>query len=256
MVVLAASVLLSTNHFNENSDEDQTDGHPLESTDSMLIDNNRSQNGKEFSGGGDDTEDQRREVCNSVEDKDLSHSTENSQKNQILNDQGVFKDEFNEAAHLEGDIGNSQADKAGPLVETFHLVPLVGVELLLDFSLSSSEETVAEQRDQDSSNTEEVNFVVTTLLLAISEVEDDNTSSDDETAEILALGVLSLNTEEEGNQKNGNNLGGFHDGLDGERNIGEGLAGHEDRTKTATTDDQFRLEVHLGLRLLVVEFVD
>jgi len=256
VVALDASVLLSADHFDEDSGEDQTDGHPLESTDSVLVDNNRSQNGKEFSGGGNDTEDQRREVCNSVEDKDLSHSTEDSQEDQILNDQGVFKDELDESAHLEGHVGDSQADETSPLVEAFHLVPLVGVELLLDFSLGSSEETVAEQRDQNSSDTKEVDFVVTALLLAISEVEDDDTSSDDETAEVLALGVLSLNTEEEGNQKDGNDLGGLHNSLDGERNVGKGLAGHEDRAKAATTDDQFRLEVHLGLGLLVVEFVD
>jgi hypothetical protein len=256
VVTLGASVLLATDHFNKDTGEDQTNSHPLESADSVLIDNNRSQNGKEFSGGGNDTEDQRREVCNSVEDKDLSHSTENSQKNQILNDQGVFKDELDESAHLESDVSNSQTDETSPLVETFHLVPLVGVELLLDFSLGGSEETVAEQRDQNSSNTEEVNFVVTALLLAISEVEDDDTSSDDETTEVLALGVLSLNTEEESNQKDGNDLGGLHDSLDGERNISEGLAGHEDGAEAATTDDQFRLEVHLGLGLLVVEFVD
>lgn len=255
MVVLG-TVLLATNHFNKDSGEDQTNSHPLEATDSVVIDSDRGQNGKELSGGSDDTEDQGREVGNSVEDKDLSHSTEDGQENQILNDQGVFKDELDKSAHLEGNVGDSQADETSPLVETFHLVPLVGVELLLDFSLSGSEETVAEQRDQDSSDTKEVDFVITTLLLAISEVEDDNTSSDDETAEVLALGVLSLKAEEEGNQKDGDNLGRLHDGLDGERNIGEGLAGHEDGAEAATTDDQFRLEVHLRLGLLVVESVD
>jgi len=255
-VVILGTVLLATDHFNKDTGEDQTNSHPLEATDSVVIDSDGGQNGKELSGGGDDTEDQGGEVGNGVEDKDLSHSSEDGQKNQILNDQGVFKDELDESAHLEGDVGNSQADETSPLVETFHLVPLVGVELLLDFSLGGSEETVAEQRDQDSSDTEEVDFVITTLLLAISEVEDNNTGSDDETAEVLALGVLSLKAEEEGDQKDGNNLGGFHDGLDGERNIGEGLAGHKDGAETATTDDQFRLEVHLRLRLLVVESVD
>jgi len=255
-VVILGTVLLATDHFNKDTGEDQTNSHPLEATDSVVIDSDGGQNGKELSGGGDDTEDQGGEVGNGVEDKDLSHSSEDGQKNQILNDQGVFKDELDESAHLEGDVGNSQADETSPLVETFHLVPLVGVELLLDFSLGGSEETVAEQRDQDSSDTEEVDFVITTLLLAISEVEDNNTGSDDETAEVLALGVLSLKAEEEGDQKDGNNLGGFHDGLDGERNIGEGLAGHEDGAETATTDDQFRLEVHLRLRLLAVESVD
>jgi len=256
-VVILGTVLLATDHFNKDTGEDQTNSHPLEATDSVVVDSDGGQNGKELSGGGDDTEDQGGEVGNSVEDKDLSHSSEDGQENQILNDQGVFKDEFNEAAHLEGDVGDSQADETSPLVETFHLVPLVGVELLLDFSLGGSEETVAEQRDQDSSDTKEVNFVViTALLLAISEVEDDNTGSDDETAEVLALGVLSLHAEEERDQKDGNNLGGFHNSLDGERNIGEGLAGHKDGAETATTDDQFRLEVHLRLRLLVVESVD
>lgn len=255
-MVILGTVLLATDHFNKDTGEDQTNSHPLEATDSVVIDSDGGQNGKELSGGGDDTEDQGGEVGNGIEDKDLSHSTEDSQKNQILNDQGVFKDELDESAHLEGDVGDSQADETSPLVETFHLVPLVGVELLLDFSLGGSEETVAEQRDQDSSDTEEVDFVITTLLLAISEVEDNNTGSDDETAEVLALGVLSLKAEEEGDQKDGNNLGGFHDGLDGERNIGEGLAGHEDGAETATTDDQFRLEVHLRLRLLAVESVD
>jgi len=255
-VVILGTVLLATDHFNKDTGEDQTNSHPLEATDSVVIDSDGGQNGKELSGGGDDTEDQGGEVGNGVEDKDLSHSSEDGQKNQILNDQGVFKDELDESAHLEGDVGNSQADETSPLVETFHLVPLVGVELLLDFSLGGSEETVAEQRDQDSSDTEEVDFVITTLLLAISEVEDNNTGSDDETAEVLALGVLSLKAEEEGDQKDGNNLGGFHDGLDGERNIGEGLAGHEDGAETATTDDQFRFEVHFRLRLLAVESVD
>jgi hypothetical protein len=255
-VVILGTVSLATNHFNKDSGEDQTNSHPLESTHSMVIDSDGGQNGKELSGGGDDTEDQGREVGDSVEDKDLSHSSEDSQEDQILNDQGVFKDELDESAHLEGNVGDSQADETSPLVETFHLIPLVGVELLLDFSLGSSEETVTEQRDQDSSDTEEVNFVITTLLLAISEVEDDNTGSDDETAEVLALGVLSLKAEEEGNQKDGDNLGGFHDSLNGERNIGKGLAGHEDGAEAATTDDQFRLEVHLGLGLLVVESVN
>ena len=166
MVVLG-TVLLATNHFNKDSGEDQTNSHPLEATDSVVIDSDRGQNGKELSGGSDDTEDQGREVGNSVEDKDLSHSTEDGQENQILNDQGVFKDEFDKSAHLEGNVGDSQADETSPLVETFHLVPLVGVELLLDFSLGGSEETVAEQRDQDSSDTKEVDFVITALLLAL-----------------------------------------------------------------------------------------
>jgi len=44
--------------------------------------------------------------------------------------------------------------------------------------------------------------------------------------------------------------------LDWEWNVSEGLTGQEDRSETATGNEEFRLNVHLGLLLVVDESVD
>jgi len=231
MVILDGTVLLvrATEHFHEDTNEDQKNGDPLEASHMMVIEDNGSQNSEELSGGGDYAENQRREVSNSVEDEDLSDSSEDGQDNQVLNNGGVVQDELDEAAHLERDVSDSEADDTSPLVQAFHLVPLVGVELLLDVTLSGSEETVTEEGDQDGNDTNEAAFVFTVaLLLLTGEVEDDNTSSDDQTADILVLGVLSLESEEDGDDQDRDDLRRLHDGLNGERNVSKSLGSHED----------------------------
>jgi len=110
----------------------------------MAIDNNGGQNSKELSCGGDYTENQRREVSNSVENKDLSECTKDGKEDQIFNNKRVFQDKLDETSHLESDVGHCQADKSSPFIKTFHLVPLIRVAFFLDFSLSCSEETIAE----------------------------------------------------------------------------------------------------------------
>jgi len=103
VVSLCSTVLLSsTEHFNEHTDEHQTNSGPLHWADWMVVDDDRGQDSEELSGGGHDTEDQRGEVSNSVEDEDLSDSSEDGQEDQILNDKGVFNDVLNESTHLEG----------------------------------------------------------------------------------------------------------------------------------------------------------
>jgi len=91
------------------------------------------------------------------------------------------------------------------------LIPLVGVELLLDLALSGSEETIAEQGDEEGEETNDTGTIaVTTVLLSslsITKVEDNDTSGNDETAEVLALAVLSLSTEDEGDNKDRDDLG-------------------------------------------------
>jgi len=257
VVSLCGTVLLSSaEHFNEHTKEDQTNGEPLPVGHRVAVDDDGSQHSEEFSGGGHDTEDQRWEVSNGVEDEDLSESTENSQEDQILDDKRVFNDELDESTHLEGWDGDSKADDTGPLVKTFHLVPLVGVELLLNFTLSSSEETIAEQWYEEGKESDDTGAVFTLLFLSISEIEKDDTSGDDETAEVLALAVLTSSAHDEGDNKNWDNLGRFHNSLDWEWDISKGLTCQEHWSETATSNKEFGFNVHLGLLLVVIESVD
>jgi len=205
------SVLLSsTEHLNEDTNEHQGDGDPLHASNWMVVHEDRCQDSEELSGGGHDTEDQWWEVGNSVEDKHLSEGTEDSQEDQIFNNEWVFHDELDESTHLEGWDGDSEADNTGPLVETLHLIPLVGVELLLDLTLSGSEETITEEGDEEGDESDDASATFTLVLLAIrGQVEEDNTSGDDETAEIVTFTVLALGTDDEGDNQDGDNLGCF-----------------------------------------------
>ncbi len=110
----------------------------------MAIDNNWRPNSKELSCGGDYTENQRREVSNSVENKDLSECTKDSKEDQIFNDKRMFKNKLDESSHLESDVSHSQADKSSPFIQAFHLIPLIRITLFLDFSLSITKETITE----------------------------------------------------------------------------------------------------------------
>lgn len=161
-------LLSSIEHFNEYTDEYQTNSNPLQWGDWMVVDEDRGQNGEELSGGRHNTEDQGWEVSDSVEDEHLSDGSEDSQEDQILNDKGVFNDELDESTHLEGWDGDSKADDAGPLVKAFHLIPLVRIELLLDLTLSGSEETITEQGDEEGEETNDASAIISTTTVFLS----------------------------------------------------------------------------------------
>lgn len=89
-----------------------------------------------------------------------------------------------------------------------------------------------------------------------SEVKHNDTGGDDETAEVLALAVLSLSTKNEGDDKDRNDLGWLHDGLDWEWHVSKGLTGQKDGSETAAGNEEFGFDVHLGLLLIVDESVN
>jgi len=72
----------------------------------MIIHNDGDEDSKEFSGGGDNTQDQRREIGDGIKNKDLSKCSQKSEQNQISHDSGVSFNKLNEAQELTTDKSN------------------------------------------------------------------------------------------------------------------------------------------------------
>jgi len=72
----------------------------------------------------------------------------------------------------------------------------------------------------------------------------------------LTFGEFLLASKKKRDNKDRNNLGRFHDSLDWERNISQGLTSKENGDKTEGGDFDFGFQVHTTLGSFVIESIN
>jgi len=72
----------------------------------------------------------------------------------------------------------------------------------------------------------------------------------------LAFGEFLFASKNKRNNKDGDNLGRFHDSLDRERNKSQSLTSKENGDKTIGSDFDFRFQIHATFGSFVIDSID